>query len=84
MNLEKRLEKLEEKVNQTGDGQCHCEIGRVEMRTYFAPENDPDGIASHDAADADTRPPDPCCVCGDERMLIKVIYADDASVAMGR
>jgi hypothetical protein len=86
MNIETRLERLEEQIGISTDGRCHCSSGDIEVRSYCVEDDQGElsGMASHDAADADTRLPDPCRVCGGWRKLIKFIIADHESVAAGR
>jgi hypothetical protein len=83
-SIENRVAKLEERVSVSADGRCHCAIGNIDVRTYFGPKGNLSGMASHDAADADTRPPDTCQECGGQKKIIKFIYADMESVAAGR
>ncbi len=77
MSIQNRIEKLEEQIGASSDGQCHCHgIGNIDVRTYF----EETGMASHDAADADTRAPATCQECGGQKKVIKFIYADHESV----
>jgi hypothetical protein len=81
MNLHSKLERLEEQAGISTDGRCHCyRVVNVDVRTYF----EETGMASHDAADADTRPPATCQECGGQKKIIKFILADHDSVAAGR
>jgi hypothetical protein len=81
MNLHSKLERLEEQIGVSPDGRCHCHrVGNVDVRTYF----EETGMASHMAADADTRAPATCQECGGQKKIIKFIYADHESVAAGR
>jgi hypothetical protein len=86
MNLHSKLERLEERIGISPEGRCHCSSGYVETRNYCVKDESGEisGMLSHDAADADTRLPDPCQKCGGWRKLIKFIYADHESVAAGR
>lgn len=76
MNIQDRIRRLENQSGFSTDGVCHCEIGSFEIRTYM----ESTGIASQDAADRDARPNETCTVCGGEKRLIQVIYADHESV----
>ncbi len=79
--LESRISRLEGRISASADGLCHCyRVGNVDVRTYF----EETGMASHDAADADTRPPATCQECGGQKKIIKFILADHDSVAAGR
>jgi hypothetical protein len=85
-SIDTRIERLEEQIGVSPDGRCHCSGGGFETRSYFVKDDQEglSGTASHDAADADTRLPDPCQKCGGWRKLVKFIFADHESVAAGR
>jgi len=68
MSIQSRVEKLEQAHPASESGMCECNVvGRRDLRSYTG-----DGD-NYDAADADTRPPRRCDLCGLPMRIIKLI-----------
>jgi hypothetical protein len=67
MSINSRVAQIEKELGASG-GICACEHpGSSDVRHY-------PGEWSEQDADADTRPPNICAICGKEKRVIKVLY----------